>query len=133
MYDLWAHLHNEHDLTLVESEIHEIVRLAAPGWQPIETAPKDGTELLLYWFDPGGKTYFAAAIPGSQPEPPSHNVKIGFWQKLERTNREELGEGLVRETKEVYSEGWADKSKYFFVSLSLNPTHWMPLPTPPQA
>jgi hypothetical protein len=42
MHDLWSHLHNEHGLTLVESEIHEIVRLAAPGWQPIETAPKDG-------------------------------------------------------------------------------------------
>ena len=30
MHDLWAHLHNEHGLTLVESEIFEIVRLAAP-------------------------------------------------------------------------------------------------------
>lgn len=30
MHDLWAHLHNEHGLTLLESEIYEIVRLAAP-------------------------------------------------------------------------------------------------------
>lgn len=29
MYDLWEHLHNEHGLTLLESEIDEIVRLAA--------------------------------------------------------------------------------------------------------
>lgn len=101
-------------------------------WLPIETAPRDGTELLLYWFDPGGKTYFAAVIPGAQPDPPSHNVKIGFWIKRERTNREELGDGLVRETIEVYDEEWVDKSKYLFLNLPLKPTHWMPLPTPPQ-
>ncbi len=47
MHDLWAHLHNEHGLTLLESEIYEIVRLADPGWQHIETAPKDGTWILV--------------------------------------------------------------------------------------
>lgn len=29
-YDLWAHLHEEHGLTLTESELHDIVRKAAP-------------------------------------------------------------------------------------------------------
>lgn len=48
MHDLWAHLHNEHGLTLLESEIYEIVRLSDPGWQPIATAPMDGSSIVLW-------------------------------------------------------------------------------------
>lgn len=63
------------------------------GWQPIETAPKDGTEVLLAY--PGGL------------------VKSGKWT---------LFGG-------AYEDHWADGKRPRFGS---DPTHWMPLPAPPQ-
>jgi hypothetical protein len=159
MHDLWAHLHNEHGLTLVESEIFEIVRLAAPpvtcrtcqhwneqsegfgtcgnakhldllrvlgsymlvhaafgcvmhesrkqsgtaeiqtpvaaapGWQPIETAPKDGTHILAH----DGNTYYPAVVI--------------HW----------------------FESGWFFSTYPTDIENEYDPVRWMPLPTPPQA
>lgn len=59
------------------------------GWRPIETAPKDGTEVLVYVPRRLGAIYAAASNPtGNQ-----------WWAR-------NMGD--------------------------LRPTHWMPLPTPPE-
>lgn len=58
-------------------------------WQPIETAPKDGTEILGAWYY-GGWSY--------QPM--------------------------------IWRNGWVKK---FDAMSLLNPSHWMPLPPPPEA
>lgn len=60
-------------------------------WQPIETAPKDGREILL--FARGNRDF----------------IGVGQWAK-----------GNLPETY-----GW-------FWSFAIRPTHWMPLPEPPQ-
>ena len=75
-------------------------------WQKIETAPKDGTTVLLYPW------------PGQ-----AHGVMVGVWEAVDE-----------------YSE-WHGKSFTFagFVDdyysqepIDWEPTHWMPLPEPPE-
>lgn len=81
--------------------------LKADGWQPIETAPKDGTVVLLYWraeHGPDTVDYFAS----------------GEYTRF--------GDG---------SGGWCGESFHASVDgywtrlLAERPTHWMPLPPPP--
>lgn len=70
-------------------------------WQPIETAPKDGTRILLL-----GKEY-------GEPK-----VSIGAYQD----NKVWSDESST--TDDGY--GW-----YGHDNWSPTPTHWMPLPEPP--
>lgn len=79
-------------------------------WQPIETAPKDGTAVLVMrniW--PGTKSGFAEACNG-------HNTYVSeFWAD----EGDEGGEwmcymDMIREP-----------------ICPIEPTHWMPLPAPP--
>jgi hypothetical protein len=65
------------------------------AWQPIETAPKDGTEVLLW-------------IKGDEESP-----RKGRWE--ERLD-------LRRGHKWCVAYGWCEDT----------PTHWMPLPEPPE-
>jgi Protein of unknown function (DUF551) len=66
-------------------------------WQPIETAPKDGTEVLMYC--PGD---IPAVVCGAYVDDP----EIPYWR---------YSESLVAD-----------------VVAEANPTHWMPLPPPPE-
>ena len=68
--------------------------VVSPGWQPIETAPKDETSVVLL-FDP---------------------------------NTED-GKGVVFEGQwDDVIEAWFD----FCDNFQRAPTHWMPLPNPPE-
>lgn len=80
-------------------------------WQPIETAPKDGTPVLLF----AG----ASIQHDSAPKPFFH---VSRW---------------VNETR----ERWEPKSEWELVRVIEDashweswelPSHWMPLPAPPQ-
>ena len=71
-----------------------------PDWRPIETAPKDGTDVLLLF------TGLKRA------------VHIGSYDISEH----------IRNGKSDYrSEGWSIGSMWGF-GTNPNPTHWMPLP-----
>jgi hypothetical protein len=70
----------------------EIVRKHT-GWQPISTAPKDGTRILV--FQNGGRG-------------------IAWWQ------------GTGGEPSHLWCHHDGDFRAY------CNPTHWMPLPPPPE-
>lgn len=72
-------------------------------WQPIETAPKDGTPILLSCVrDRTGKRCVALAWWDG-----------GMWADA------------------MY---WSDADQQFSIPLFVsNTTHWMPLPTPPNA
>ena len=73
-------------------------------WQPIETAPKDGTVILLYRFtDP---------------------VKLGF-PIYTRFQAWDYAVGYYTSDKERAPTGWVSPP-------IANPTHWMPLPEPPK-
>lgn len=73
----------------------EAVRVAQ-GWRPIETAPKDGTQILAW-------------APDFYP---------GFYGVAEWAEKQDWRPETVA--------GW-------FWNYATRPTHWMPLPTPPQA
>lgn len=85
-------------------------------WQPIETAPKDGTPLLLALSRKPDRNYMVYDIC------PRHAIGLwqhGRWQSIEV---EDCGSMGGEET------GWMPDC----VCLDLDPTHWMPLPKPPE-
>jgi hypothetical protein len=79
-------------------------------WQPIETAPEDGT-LVLVW--------------GPQMGVACDGMSIAAWHDDERTIAE-----VGRPAWRAYVAGFRvyDDSN---LDLSNQPTHWMPRPLPP--
>lgn len=75
-------------------------------WQPIETAPLDGTSILL--FAPDYRT--------------RHVVVVGFW-----------GDDPVESSKEMdRRRTWRVKWDHgCMFDCDYEPSHWMPLPNPP--
>jgi len=76
-------------------------------WLPIKTAPKDGSFVLLY-------TETTDTLP----------VGIGVYAKME----DRLG---TTNGWSGWTEGWLALTQDF-LSRSCQPSHWMPLPPPPQ-
>lgn len=85
-------------------------RAAAGGWQPIETAPKDGTVVLL------GR----------------HMDGFGF---IRGYGRYESRPGVLASGTGAFVSGWISSGFDRVMSnLGLaHPTHWMPLPAAPDA
>lgn len=92
-------------------------------WQPIETAPKDGTAILL------GRV--ADLDEDDQPRPGV--VAQGYWQEGCDDGPDVMG----------YDACWTDSDYTVFSfprsfgaeayrTRGYQPTHWMPLPAPPQ-
>lgn len=81
-------------------------------WQPIDTAPKDGTEILA-WRDDSG-------------------TLLVRWTSL--------AEFLTDSELEEYDEETTYRDDWFYADFVVGgrleydcvPTHWMPLPEPPQ-
>ncbi len=83
-------------------------RQPLPTWQPIETAPKDGTDVMLS----NGKS-----------------VSVGSWLHQEPVIRErrDLDGRYIDQDEFDGFEGWVDWGG----GMQPAPTHWMPLPPPP--
>lgn len=81
-----------------------------PAWQPIETAPKDGTPILIA-YAAGGKTWSRVGDVAIRP---------ARWRKTFHPHT-----GLP-------SEGWQFEVAGFVVGHK-QIAGWMPLPEPPQA
>ena len=86
------------------------------NWQPIDTAPKDGTEVLVFRMDCGCTPIIHIAFYKSEKE----------WEQ---------GEGCYDETKEEFIGWWSyTENSVSFSKLEdyTMPTHWMPLPELPK-
>lgn len=78
-----------------------------PAWQPIESAPKDGT-------------YFLAVIEGFAPSVCAWQTYPDDWE-IEPRWCDDLGVWFEEDAAAIE---WLNSSQYA-------PTHWMPLPEPP--
>ena len=84
------------------------ITVAETGWQPIETAPKDGTVIIIYAKQP---------IAGTGRE--WNGIHAAKW------NDGAIGNG--------WGHGWRlAEYQNLGEGVSGNPTHWMPLPAPPE-
>ncbi len=72
-------------------------------WQPIETAPRDGTEVLL-------------ALKGK------HRACLGYW-----IDSEDVRYGKSVRKRQL----WSVESMWILHGDEPEPTHWMPLPELP--
>lgn len=70
-------------------------------WQPMDTAPKDGTRVLLFF-----------------PEL-DQDVRVGCWESVER---------IVNGAVTYKSEGW--QHGVFSFAGQVDPTHWAPTNRP---
>lgn len=77
-------------------------------WQPIETAPKDGQYIIAGRFRNGDELCW---------------VKHSRWMAAQEIAEFEGGD------EEDYEAAWADGED---AGEPCYPTHWMPLPAPPQ-
>lgn len=85
-------------------------------WQPIETAPKDGTMIDL-WL--GDEEFPRREVDCSFREPTDGE----YWSRgTEFPEEHSPEEGLYND-----EAGWFD-----CFGNKLQPTHWMPLPQPPK-
>jgi len=89
-------------------------------WQPIETAPRDGTEILL------GRA-------SEEEDDPGVSVP-GYWQAGYEDGIDYMGcdDGFVDSHHQTFHGGrsfGAESHRY----APNQPTHWMPLPPPPLA
>jgi hypothetical protein len=75
-------------------------------WMPIETAPKDGTRILVVNKDEG-----------------ADSIEITEWYSLGHDVYRERPDGLYERHHETYAEGWNGNGH--------RATHWQPLPPPP--
>ena len=86
------------------------------SWQPIETAPQDGTVIDL-WVDYGND--------GGQRIPDGYWRSDPFPSFFDQDRRE--GWAAANQGYDG-ADGWADDPE-----LGTQVTHWMPLPKPPAA
>jgi hypothetical protein len=83
-------------------------------WEPIETAPKDGTLILVCRMTPGYPDYDLGPT-------------IGWWEGPRVARGRGRRPGWFSESDEfepplIGQERWL---------LTFDPTHWQPLPAPP--
>lgn len=85
-------------------------------WRPIETAPKDGTTVML-----AARRYKPRIwVSYTDPDAFKKDGDLGAYSVL-----------VARFS--TWDDCWRQLSGEFVVGMSwCNPTHWMPLPEPPQ-
>lgn len=102
----------------------EVMAALAPQWQPIESAPKDGTIIIGFSAAVGEPMLFRFIAPHE------------FLTAGEREMQLNVPDfGALKEVEEwLYREAWfyADFSVGDICESACQPSHWQPLPAPPE-
>lgn len=93
---------------LAEAALTAWNRRAGPAWQPIATAPRDGTWFMIIKADEGAES-----------------VEVGKYEPLMFPRYEAADGGLYRRVDELGYE-WCGFNNFH------RATHWRPLPSPPE-
>lgn len=108
---LLAEYNADHSRVVSQEECDRVFAIAAitaldklRGWQPIETAPKDGTSVLLFGGYSGREQFVAASINLNCDD---DDIELFRW---------------------AISDG---KNDPIDLRVQYTVTHWQPLPTPP--
>lgn len=101
----------------LRSPLIQAQRMEVPsGWQPIDTAPKDGTKIILarsgWWNDSGS-------------EVGSDQWKKDIWDNAKRVY------GFWWAVLGFWSAKWGNWNDGFEPAGLADPNYWMPLPDPP--
>lgn len=94
-------------------------------WQPIETAPKDGTVILVY----SPEAVDVDEHVRRWPERSTLNVVQARWCAPQYPDEEG---GWYAPMFSLYFGPWDDPSTDID-PVDVTPTHWQPLPAPPEA
>lgn len=106
----------DHLLSGLRESLPIDVSMKGSAWQPIETAPKDGSAVLGFGLHSG-------------PQPDAQRgVKAGdYWWAIM----------LWDVWRNPDAGGWGEKSLWVFAKDGKptwsHPSHWMPLPDPPES
>lgn len=84
-------------------------------WQAIETAPRNGTLILLFLSDPLNTNDLVGWCPSLEV-----SQVVGWWD-------DDQWESFIQDEGAADTEGYASTFPY-----ALKPSHWMPLPEPPK-
>lgn len=97
---------------MVERLAAKVTAAEREEWQPIETAPRDGTVILAY-----GNKYYPQGIDAP---------KMAFTRWKTETRDEWVWlDDVTKQLVTIDESDWDSEG-------GISPTHWLPLPPPPQ-